>query len=395
MKKLIAILLAALTVALSVVIVHAQPPIGDGAVYVNAECEVAAQLGLSAKSAVLIDAATGEVLFGKNSEQQLPMASTTKIVTAIVAINHTRDLTRIFTVHDNAIGVEGSSMYLFRGEQISMETLLFGLMLSSANDGATAIAYEIAGSVEGFAMLMNYTAARIGLTNTHFTNPHGLDHEQHFTTARELALITAYAMENDFFRSVVSSTSHRAPIIEKEGQRFLHNHNRLLRSYPGAIGVKTGFTRRSGRSLVSAAERDGLTLIAVTINAPNDWNDHRSMLDWGFERYRSVTLARHGELGFTIPIVGGDVEGIVAANVGNLTYRYSMHHQLQITSQINVPRMLFAPVREGQVVGVVIFFDGGVEVGRMDIIALQGAGQRVERQRWWARVSQGWSRRSR
>ena len=209
------------------------------------------------------------------------MASTTKIMTAIVTIENL-DLDRIVAVDDRAIGIEGSSIYLKQGEEISVRALLYALMLRSANDAAAALAYEISGSTEDFALLMNEKAAELGLSDTNFENPHGLDSENHYTTAHDLAIISAYAMSNQTFREIVSS---RKALIESSAEkRMLINHNKMLSYYDGCIGIKTGYTKKSGRSLASAAERDGATLICITINAPDDWNDHKKLFDYGFSQ---------------------------------------------------------------------------------------------------------------
>lgn len=239
-------------------------------------------LSLSAKSAALYDSSSKSFLYTKNADVRLPMASTTKIMTALVAIESC-PIDKDVLISDKAIGIEGSSLYLKKGEIMPMCDLLLGLMLRSANDAAAAIAYEISGSIEAFCDKMNEKAKELGLTDTHFTNPHGLDDEEHYTTARELALIAAAALENDTFREIVSSK--KSTVTNSDGEvRLLINHNKLLNMYDGAIGVKTGYTKRSGRSLVGAAERDGNSLISVTINAPDDWNDHKILLDYGFKK---------------------------------------------------------------------------------------------------------------
>lgn len=240
----------------------------------------AGALSLSAKSAALYDPSTKSFLYTKNADTRLPMASTTKIMTALVAIERC-PLEKEVLVADEAIGTEGSSLYLKKGEALTMGDLLMGLMLRSANDAAAAIAYEISGGIEAFSELMNEKASALGLVDTHFTNPHGLDDEDHYTTAKELALLSAAALENDTFRDIVSTK--KCIIKNADGEaRLLINHNKMLGSYEGSIGVKTGFTKRSGRSLVSAAERGNVRLITVTINAPDDWRDHKTMLDYGF-----------------------------------------------------------------------------------------------------------------
>ena len=241
---------------------------------------------VSARAAVVIDADTGETLFEQNADSRLPMASTTKIMTALVALGE-GDLDRVYTVKPEYAAVEGSSMYLKAGETLSLQDTLYGLMLASGNDAAVAIAGEC-GGMTAFVGKMNAKAAELGLTDTHFDNPNGLPSDTHYTTAHELAKITAAALKDPVFRQIVSTKSCTV------SGHALSNHNRLLSMYDGAIGVKTGFTRAAGRCLVSAAERNGRTIIAVTLNDPNDWNDHREMLDAGFAQYSEVTLHKAG-----------------------------------------------------------------------------------------------------
>lgn len=242
----------------------------------------AGALTLSARSAALYDASTKSFLYTQNADMRLPMASTTKIMTALVAIESC-PIDKEVSVSDEAIGIEGSSLYLKKGEILPMCDLLLGLMLRSANDAAVAIAYEVSGGIEEFCSKMNQKAEELGLTDTHFTNPHGLDNDNHYTTARELAIIAAAALENDTLKEIVSSK--KCTVKNTDGEaRLLINHNKLLNMYDGAIGVKTGYTKRSGRSLVGAAERGGTRLISVTINAPDDWNDHIKLLEYGFTK---------------------------------------------------------------------------------------------------------------
>ncbi|WP_318361888.1 D-alanyl-D-alanine carboxypeptidase family protein [uncultured Agathobaculum sp.] len=257
---------------------------------------------VSARGAVVIDADTGETLFEQNADARLPMASTTKIMTALVALGE-GDLDRIYTVKPEYAAVEGSSMYLQAGERLSLRDTLYGLMLASGNDAAVAIAGEC-GGMSAFVGKMNAKAAELGLTDTHFDNPNGLPSDTHYTTAHELAKITAAALKDPVFRQIVSTKSCTV------SGHTLTNHNRLLSMYDGAVGVKTGFTRAAGRCLVSAAERNGRTLIAVTLNDPNDWNDHMEMLDAGFAQYSEVTLHTAGETITNARVFGGDTASV-------------------------------------------------------------------------------------
>lgn len=235
----------------------------------------AAPMQLSAKCAVLMDAQTGEVLYEKNAGQRALIASTTKIMTGLLVCEQP-DLDRTVTVPDCAVGVEGSSMYLKKGEKLTLRALLYGMMLHSGNDAALTLAIAAAGSEAAFVRQMNLRACALGLSDTHFANPHGLDSGENYSTALDLARLARAALENEMFRAVVSTKT-----IECAG-RTLTNHNKLLWRYEGCIGVKTGYTRHAGRILVSAAERGEERLIAVTIADPDDWRDHTALLDHGF-----------------------------------------------------------------------------------------------------------------
>ncbi len=245
----------------------------------------ASNVTVSAKSALLLECSSGSVLFEKNADERLPMASTTKIMTALVAIEKC-PLDRIVTATSVSCGVEGSSIYMREGEKFTMEELLYALLLASANDAACLIAEEVAGDIPSFAEMMNSKAAELGLSDTHFSNPHGLDAEDHYTSAYDLARLASAALSSPVFRTIVST--YRKNIGSGENTRHLLNHNRLLKMYDDALGVKTGYTRSSGRCLVSAAERDGVMLVAVTLSDPDDWRDHTLLLDHGFDAVRTL-----------------------------------------------------------------------------------------------------------
>jgi len=232
----------------------------------------------SAVSAILVDAGSGEVLYEQNADQKMLIASTTKIMTALVAIRE-GTLSDTVTVSKAAAYTEGSAMYLAAGERLTLETLLYGLMLCSGNDAAVAVAEHVGGSVEDFVAMMNETAGELGLNSTSFANPNGLDHENHYSTARDMAILAGEAMKNATFRRIVSTKSVSI------GGRSMTNHNKLLSAVDGCIGLKTGYTRAAGRTLVSCAERGGHRLIAVTLQDGNDWADHRALFDYGFSAY--------------------------------------------------------------------------------------------------------------
>ncbi|WP_034681540.1 D-alanyl-D-alanine carboxypeptidase family protein [Caldalkalibacillus mannanilyticus] len=272
-----------LIIALLMTSIHTSPTFAEG------------EVGVSAQAAILIDQETGRILFQKKSNDQLRIASITKIMTAIVAIEN-GNLKDMVKTSKNAFGVEGSSIYLKLGEKLSLEDMIYGLMLRSGNDAAVAIAEHIGGSVEGFVYLMNKKAEELGMTKTVFNNPHGLDdHEEHYSSARDMAVLTAYAMNNEVFATIAGTKRKTAPLEGEKWDRIWHNKNRMLSKYPYADGVKTGYTKRAKRTLVSSATKDGHRLIAVTLNAPDDWNDHMNMFEYGFKHYTKVTLAEKDE----------------------------------------------------------------------------------------------------
>jgi D-alanyl-D-alanine carboxypeptidase len=249
----------------------------------------------SAQAAILMDRDSGRILFAKNADRELKIASLTKIMTALVAIEQSK-LNSIVTVGPNAVGVEGSSIYLKKGEKIPLEHLLYGLMLRSGNDAATAIAEHVGGSVEGFVYLMNQKASFLGLDHTHFMNPHGLDQPDHYSSAKDLAIMTSYALKNPTFRQIVKTQIKTIDWPNLEWDQKFYNKNKLLRLYPWADGVKTGFTKQARRTLVTSATKNGAQLVAVTLNDGNDWNDAIDMYNYGFANYQREVVIHQGQL---------------------------------------------------------------------------------------------------
>lgn len=325
----------------------------------------AVDLGISASCAVLIEAENGKVIFEKNSNIRRGMASTTKIMTALVAIENA-PLNMIIKIPTEAVGIEGSSLYLTENEEMTLEELLYALMLRSANDAAVAIAIAIGGSVDGFADMMNERAREMGLKDTHFTNPHGLDSENHYTTAAELGKIATEAIKNPVFAKIVSTFSATLSQDGQPDRRVVVNHNRLLRSYNGCIGVKTGFTKKCGRCLVSAASREGVTLIAVTLNAPDDWRDHKIMLDYGFSVFESVDL--DGELSGVASVVGGVVNSVAYESHGSATLTLPKERG-EIHKVVEMSRFYYAPIKDGDILGRVVYYDGSNEIASFNIVA--------------------------
>ena len=335
-------------------------------IFIEAEKPSGVAPSISAKSAILIEVSSGNVIFSKNADEILPMASTTKIMTALVALESC-DVSKEISVSPEAIGVEGSSIYLYPEERLTLEDLLYAMLLESANDAAAAIAIEVGESIEGFADMMNKKADELGLTHTHFDNPHGLDSETHYTTAHELAIIARAAYSNQKFREIVSTYKKTIPLNETEGVRLLINHNKLLKSYEGSTGIKTGFTKKSGRCLVSAAERDGLEFIAVTLNAPDDWQDHTAMLDYGFSLYESRILCDIGQFSYILPVVNGDIDHVRVENAEKISVILP-RSCTNIEYRIELDRFAYAPVESGRSMGKLVFYLDGEEIARTELV---------------------------
>lgn len=300
---------------------------------------------VSAKSAVVIDADTGAVLFAQNENEVLSMASTTKIMTALIAIEN-GNLEREYSVKKEYTLVEGSSMYLKENEKISILDTLYGLMLMSGNDAALAIAGEC-GGFDAFVDKMNNKAIELGLENTHFENPNGLDAETHHTTALELAKLTAYAMQNPTFAQIVSTETYTS------GTRTMTNHNKLLKIYENCIGVKTGYTKKSGRCLVSAAEQNSRTLIAVTLNDPDDWNDHISMLNNAFELYKPTVIQKSGNIIGEVNCQGGTENNIKLSGSSDITLWLTDEEKNNLSFTISGRPFVYAPAHVGQIYGTI------------------------------------------
>jgi len=275
-KKLHILMITIALLTLSAFETHAQP--------------LNQNLNISAQSAILVDVQSGRILYEKNKEQKMRIASLTKIMTAIIAIENGNLKEKVIT-SNFAYGTEGSSIYLKKGEKLSLEDMLYGLILRSGNDAAVAIAEHIGGSVEGFAYLMNEKAAYLGMNHSHFVNPHGLDDQEHYSTAEDMAKLTAYALKNPVFQKIVSTKVKKAPLEGEPWDRKWLNKNKLLSMYPWADGVKTGYTRLAKRCLASSATKDGMQLAIITLNAPDDWNDHIHLFEYGFKQFKPYLLA--------------------------------------------------------------------------------------------------------
>ncbi len=314
---------------------------------------------ISAEKVILVDASTGRVLFEQNADSQSLIASTTKIMTALVVCEQCNVLDRV-RIPAEAVGIEGSSMYLREGEILTVQELLYGLMLHSGNDAAVALAIYCGGTVEGFAELMNDKAHLLELNNTHFVNPNGLDSPGHYSTARDLASLAAYAMENPIFRQTVSAKTVRV------GERYLTNHNKLLWRVDGAEGVKTGYTRAAGRILVSSASRNGRRLVCVTINAPDDWNDHAALLEKGFSGYTVQKLITKGQ-SLGIAEVAGGQQGQVSL-IAQEEFSFALAPGEQVSLELPGPGFAYGPVVQGQQAGYAHVFLDGAPVGKIPVV---------------------------
>ena len=328
---------------------------------------------LSARAAVLYEPETGTFLYSKNASARMPMASTTKIMTALVAAENSA-LSETVVIPPEAEGVEGSSAYLKAGEEFTMEELLYALLLRSANDAAVAIACHISSSVEAFAEAMNERAFSLGLTDTHFTNPHGLDDPEHYTTAHDLALIAAEAMSCDLVREICST--YKRGFVHDDAPKLYVNHNKLLKSYDGAIGVKTGYTKKSGRCLVGAAERDELRFITVTLDAPDDWKDHKTLFDLGYASLEKIKFANAEDYTYSLPVTNGMASEVEITNTESESVIIERGEHV-VKEYVKLSEFASAPIKKGDILGEVIFTLDEKEAARIKLVATED----VEKQR--------------
>lgn len=322
---------------------------------------------ISAKSAVLIDATTGEVLYAKNETEERAMASTTKIMTALLTLEQ-ENLDEYFTVDSEAIQVEGSSMGLVEGDQVTLRALAYGMLLPSGNDAANAAAVKIGGTVEDFVGMMNERAKAIGLQHTNFVTPSGLDAEGHHSTAYDMAMLAREALKNENFRQICSSANAQLEYGNSPYKRWLKNSNKMLTNYEGAIGVKTGFTDEAGRCLVTAATRDGVTLICVTLSDPNDWQDTANLLDYGFSRVSAHEIPQDLTGDLNAVITGGTQNTCKLQLYGAATTTASVD---ELTAQVHLDRFYFAPVTAGDILGRVDYCYKGEVVASQPLMAAE------------------------
>lgn len=314
----------------------------------------------TATSAILMDLESGRILYHKNENEQRMIASITKLMTALVAVEATEELDQPVKIMQDWTAVEGSSLYLKPGEVLTMKTLLYGLLLHSGNDAAVAIAGTCAGDVETFVEWMNQKAADLGMENTHFANPNGLNDENHYSTAADMARLAAACMENETIAQIVATKS-----ISLEGRSFV-NHNKLLWRYKGCVGMKTGYTDKAGRTLISAAQRDGQTLVVVTLNDPDDWTDHENLFDYGFAAYPCTTFCCSGQRVRSVKVSGSLVRSVPVKVLQTLMYPCGKMDQVE--ALVELPEQVEAPVTEGDIAGRLVFYLDGKVIGESDLV---------------------------
>ncbi len=327
------------------------------------------KIEISAESAILVDAKSKRVLYEHNPYVKLPMASTTKIMTALLAIEN-GNLDDKVKITEEAVGVEGSSIYLRDGEIITLEDLLYGLMLRSGNDSAVAVAEHIGNDLEDFIKMMNRRARELGANSTHFMNPHGLHHDNHYTTSYDLVLITSKALENEKFREIVKTKVWKA---NREKNNIFYNKNKTLWDYEGGDGVKTGYTTKSGRCLVASATRDNMQLIAVVLNDRNWFDDCYRLMDYGFNNYKKFTILEKDQFVNMIEVIGGEKEEVAAVIADDFIYPLKEEEVDKVSINIDLAESIQAPIGKGEKVGEIkVYLDGklihkGAVVSKEDI----------------------------
>lgn len=332
-------------------------------------------MDLSASSAVLMDAGSGRVLYEYNAHEPRMIASITKLMTALVALESGYSGEEIVTIQPEWTGMEGSSLYLRAGEEYRLETLLYGLLLHSGNDAAESIAGYCGGTVSEFVEQMNQKANLLGMVDSHFSNPSGLTQEEHYSSAYDMALLARRCLENELLAKITATRS-----VTLEGKHFT-NHNKLLWRYDGCIGLKTGYTEKAGRTLVSAANRDGLTLICVTLNASDDWNDHQKLLDYGFDLYSATQVYYDSEVVGFLPVEGSIYPACPVYVEGNCSVATAQGEELLKTVELDISQ-LTAPFERDIPVGYAVCTVNGKELCRTRLLAgIEGKRDKIETHR--------------
>lgn len=344
-----------------------------------------------AKGMVLIDGKNGRVLFEENKDERLPMASTTKIMTALLALEE-QNLDFPFVVDKNAIRVEGSSMGLSEGDAVTLRALVKGMLLSSGNDAANAAAVRIAGTLSAFVKKMNERAALLGMSNTRFQTPSGLDAEGHYSSAYDMAILAKEALKNPDFAKICAKSKESVVFGAPPRKQWLSNHNRLLKELPGATGVKTGFTKKAGRCLVSSAERDGVALIGVTLGCPDDWETHTALYERFFQELSAVDMEKKVPA-VVLPVTGGVTKGVsLAAEPVKASLRREEEKKIKVV--LSTEPFLFAPVEKGQTVGKARFYLEDVLIAETVLKTKYPVPEKSEDRTWIQKQKDQWMPRS-
>ena len=328
-------------------------------------------IDVSAKSAMLMCADSGSIVWSKNENEPLPMASTTKIMTAILALEHcAAHGNNEVEITPEMVRVEGTSMGLAAGDIINLEDLAKGMMLCSGNDAANAISIAVSGETEKFITLMNEKSKLIGMKNTKFSTPSGLDKDNHHSTAYDMALLGSYAMENEEFAKIVSQKSMNIKFLNPSKSVGYRNHNKLLRLYPHCNGIKTGFTKLAGRCLVSSAQKNGVKLICVTLNAPSDWDDHMNLYNYGFE---NTILKNFDDKNFTssIKIKNGTKNETNVSAITDFSVSLKAGEENAVIRKVELPEIHNAPIEKGQILGKIVYYINDKAIGKNDIVACE------------------------
>lgn len=342
---------------------------------------------VTAKSAIVMDATTGKVLYSKDAEERRYPASTTKMMSLIVALEH-GNLDDVITTSANASSTEGSSLWLTQGEQMKMIDLLYGIMLISGNDATVAVAEHIAGSVEKFAKLMTEKAHAIGAKDTNFTNSSGLPDVNHFTTAHDLARIAAYGYKNPLFTQIVSTEHKLLPPTVKGDNRDLYNENKMLWFYEGGNGVKTGYTDAAGRCLVSGAKRNNIQLIAVVLDSETMWDDSKTLLDFAFSQLKAQTVFDKGDILKTMRVANGKSEFVKLVADSSIVLPVSEKDKDELSTVIDAPSTMEAPITKGQKLGMARVYYNNTEVAAVNLVAEES----VERKSFFSTIiASAWS----
>ena len=338
---------------------------------------------VTATSAIVIEASTGHVIYSRNAEQRMFPASTTKMMTLIMALESGR-MDEIVTVGSNADGAEGSTLWLNAGENIPLRELLYGMIMVSGNDAAIAIAEHLDGTVYQFAEHMNKRVAELGAKNTHFTNPHGLPDDNHYTTAHDLAILAAHGYKLAEFENIVTAKEVSYDWIH-DFPKILRSENQMLWLYRGGNGIKTGYTDKAGRCLISAAKRDGIQIISVVLDSEYMWNDSILLLDYGFNNVKFEKLVKADEVVKNIPVMSGRKKSVQVKTTGEIVMPiFGNDEPYQVV--YDLPKVLNAPVTNGQKVGQVRVMYGEKEAASVDIIATADVEQKSFFRWFWEKI---------